>query len=99
MTQEQKLIKRDLQEAVWIGEDGDMAIDGRFSKRYAWIQFRKLMREDVGEPEASEIEIADVDRGWFKLPTPEDIEEDGENHDWYVHYRIKSKYPVWVYKV
>ena len=98
MKEEQKLIKRDLQEAVWIGEDGAMAIDGRFSERYAWIQFRKLMRDDVGEYEADEVEIEDVGIGYFHLPTPEDIEEYGNEYDWLINYQEKSDYPVWVYR-
>ena len=99
-TKEQEFIKRDLtKEACWIGEDGDMAVSCP-TKIGAWRKFRALERETNGEwGNAEDIKLEDIGIGSLRLPTEEELKEDGEDYDWLITWSGKEKtpYQVWVY--
>ena len=97
MTEEEKLIKRDLQIAQWVGEDGGMVVDGKFSLETACRKMRRLLKREVGETESEDFKIDNIGIGYFMLPTPEDIEENGNDSEWYISIKDKSPYKVWVY--
>ena len=94
------IMLHDLHEAQWIGEDGAMACVSS-SARGAFIKFKRLMRQDVGDLEAEEMKIEDVGVGWFYLPTEEEKKQiaDGEieEYEWYVSYKKPNDYQVFVY--
>lgn len=92
-----EIMKQLRREAVWIGEDGDMACVSS-SERGALSKFRALMRGDVGDWEAKEIKLEDVGVGWLRLPTKRDLAQHGEEYEWYVTYKEKSPHEVFVYR-
>jgi len=89
----------ELEEAMWIGEDGNAACKAK-SKRQAFSKFKNLMRQDVGELEASEMKLEEVGIGWLHLvkDLPEE-ERTGDIADceWYVSWKEKTPYKVYVY--
>mgnify|MGYP001611260870 CR=1 FL=1 len=94
-----KSMLKDLKEACYVGEDGNMATICK-TKRGAWIKFRQQVGEDCGEYEASEIKMEDIDESVAHLAAPEEIEENDE-YAWYVGKNIKSQPSVkcWYYCV
>lgn len=101
MKKEQKLIKRDLQEAQYIGEDGGMVVDGRFSALGAWRKMIKRLREDCGEEEVTDFKQAvtpdELGRGWLHLVNPENQDKFESDTEWYVSIKDESPYEVWTY--
>lgn len=105
MTKEQKILKTELNEAIWVGEDGNAAAFCK-TKLGAFRKFKKLMREDCGEIEASEMKIEDVEIGWLHycgnlsvdVKLAKGLESDTE---WYVSWSVdeKSPYEVWIYRI
>lgn len=83
-------------EACWIGEDGGAACVAK-TKEAAMRKFRALMRSDVGDLEAKEMNIEDVGIGWLHLPTEDDKDEWGEDYQWFINHKEESPYEVWVY--
>lgn len=92
-----KIIHDELREAVWIGEDGDMAVFCK-TELGAFRKFRKLMKQDVGEQEAEEMDIENVRKGYFELATFEDRAIWGNEYDWFIRYHDPTPYEVWVYR-
>ena len=104
MNTEQKLIKRDLQQAEYIGEDGGMAVDGRFTLLGAYRKMRQRWIQDCGEDDWEFFnEEADLKNnigiGFFHLMTDADREEMGAEREteWFVSFEKKSPYKVWIY--
>lgn len=101
MTIEQKLIKEGLQEAQYIGEDGGMVVDGRFTELGAYRKMMKRWKEDTGEVEEFKefCQPDDLSMGYLHLMTPEKREKIGAEEDveWYVSWKDKSPYEVWVF--
>lgn len=103
MTKEQELIKRDLQQAEYIGEDGGMVVDGRFSRLGAYRKMIAKVREDCTESDVDDFKDAckpeDLGKGWLHLMTEADREEMGAEQEieWYVSLEKKSPYELWVY--
>jgi hypothetical protein len=105
MTKEQELIKRDLQQAEYIGEDGGMVVDARFTQLGAYRKMAKRWIEDCGQDdwdsfkEDSDFTPDSLGIGYFHLMTEADREEMGAEQEceWYVSIEKKSKYKVWCY--
>jgi hypothetical protein len=89
---------KELKEAQYIGEDGNMAVNTP-TKRGAWIKFRQRWREDIGDHEAQELTEEYIGTAWLHLVSelPKDEQERFEDAEWYVDYRNPSPYEVWVY--
>ncbi len=102
MTKEQKLMKKDLQEATYICEDGGMVVDGRFTQLGAWRKMVARLRTDCGEVEAEEFMEAcspkDLGNAFLHLMTSKKREEMGADEDteWYISNK-KNEYMVWVW--
>jgi hypothetical protein len=88
-----EILKTELNNAVWIGEYGDMAVSCK-TKLGALRKFRKLMREDIGGGIAGEIYVSDVGIGWLRLPRG----EDEEMCEWIIEFLESTPYPVFIYK-
>lgn len=104
MTKEQELIKRDLQQAEYIGEDGGMVVDGRFTLVGAFRKMRERWIEDCGEDEWQDFNddadlMSNIGIGYFHLMTEADREEMGAEKEceWYISIEKKSPYKVWCY--
>lgn len=103
MTKQQKLdnkklvqiLKTELNNAIYVGEDGYMAVSCK-TKLGALRKFRKLMREYVGEQEASGISLEDISIGYLHLTTEEYRNEWGDEYEWVINYTTKSPYPVFI---
>jgi len=59
-----EIIKEDLNEAQWVGEDG-AAVAYCKTQIGAWRKIRKLMRDDVGDNEADQISIDQIGEGFL----------------------------------
>lgn len=82
-------------QACWIGEDGAMACAAR-TKTAALRKFKTLMRADCGDLEARALTVKGISRGWLRDATEQERDEDWA--EWFVLYKEKTPYPVWVYK-
>lgn len=102
LTDKEKSMIEDLKDACYVGEDGAMATQCK-TKRGAWIKFRKQVREDCGEYEASEIKLDDIIKAWAHVATKEEFEEWGGECEWFVNFGEKKEgvrnFPVWYYEV
>jgi len=96
MTKEEQYLKDDLKNAVWIGEDGGMAVSGKLTKIGAWRKMRALLREDCGNIEAEEFRLDSIEIGFLRLATEEERKGDYYDSEWFIT-RKKTQYPVWVY--
>lgn len=98
-TNKQKIkeyLKELSKEAVWIGEDEDVAVCSSTTKRGAFIKFKRLMKDCVGKIEADEMEIDKVGIGYFYLTT--DVKKkEMEDAEWYVDCGKENEYEVWIY--
>lgn len=94
-----KVMDELMKEAVWVGEDGNMVCNSD-SERGAWIKFKRLMKQDVGDLEvASMKEDGQVGIGWLHRPTAEQLDEWGDEIEWWVSTKKTSPYFVWFYQV
>lgn len=90
-----EIIKEDLKEAQWVGEDGD-AVAHCKTQIGAWKKIRALMRSDVGDIEAEEITLDHIGIGYVHQLHEDGTpftDEDG-NESWYVSVR-KSPLQIW----
>lgn len=98
MTKQQKIIKEELQEAQYIGEDGGMVVDGRFTPEDAYKMMVTKIREEEAENFTDWCNPEDIVSGWLHLTTEEDRRDRFDSDtEWYVSIRDKSPYSVWVY--
>ena len=98
-----KEAKKELAEAQWIGEDGNMACISSTPKG-ALRKFKRRTHEDVGLFEADELTIENVGLGWLHLASELTEAEKEKNSElaeceWYVSYSKDdtSPYQVYVY--
>jgi hypothetical protein len=105
MTRETEIIKKELQQAEYIGEDGGMVVDAKFTQLGAYRKMRQRWIEDCGKEEwedfkeNSHFSPADLGIGFLHLVTDENRDEldfDTET-EWYVSTKDKSPYKLWVY--
>lgn len=91
---------KELRNAEYVGEDGDMAVNCK-TVLGALRKFRARVAEDVGWDESTELNEANIGRGWLHLATDEDRENYGDDAEWYISYKkdAKNDYPVWIYMV
>lgn len=95
-----KEVMTELEEADYIGEDGDMVVNTE-KKEDALVAFRTRLCGDVGHMEAEEIKLEDIGIGYVYLITEEE-KKSGEfdsDWEWYVSYTKPNKNKVWVYHV
>lgn len=103
MTKADELIKRDLQEATYIGEDGGMVVDNRFTRAGAYRKMIARLREDCGEEEVKEFmencKADDLGMAYFHVVTDKDRStgEFDSDTEWYVSGHDHSYNLVWVY--
>lgn len=97
-----KQAMKELKTAQYLGEEGDMAVNCK-TKLGAFRKFKQQVREDCGE--SSELEDMTMDNigiGWVFVVTAEMKKEDYEDRfeedtEYYVSYKEKSPYQVWIY--
>ncbi len=86
-------------DAQYVGEDGDMVVRAT-SERGAFIKFKRRLKEDVGEIEASELSIDNVGICYMHLTDPTNPEHRHlEDSEWFVNIgdRVKSDYKLFYY--
>lgn len=99
MTEEERLIKKEKGDAIWVGEDGDIVCDKKLTELGARRKMMHLMRIEVGDSEAEEFWKASkhgLDIGYLHLVTQEERDQ-GEWEDdivWYVSPDV-SAYKLW----
>lgn len=99
-TREQTILDTELKNPCYIGEDGAMCVKCP-TELGALRKFRKQWINDCGiDDEAlGEITSETIGVGWLHLVTDSD-RRTGEFEDdceWYISYKEKSPYEVWVY--
>jgi hypothetical protein len=96
---EQKLFKELQKEAFYIGEEGEMACFAK-TEMGAQRKFRARIREDCGDSwELEELSKENIGIGWFQFATEAEKEEYGQDCEYFVSYKEKTPYEVWVYRI
>lgn len=102
MTKQEKIIKEELQEAQYIGEDGGMVVNAKTPEE-AYEKMSKRWIEDCGEEDFKDFQENwfkspdDLSIGWLHLVTPDRKKDFEPDIEWYVSYKEKSPYELWVY--
>lgn len=101
MTKEQKYMKEELSEATYVGEDGGMVVDAKFTRHGAWRKMILRLREDCGDTEAEEfiesVKPTDLGIAYLHFLTEREKKEYEEGTEWYVSLKKKSPYEVWAW--
>lgn len=98
---EQEIIKKQLQQAEYIGEDGGMVVDARFTIKGAYRKMIARLREDCGEAEVTDFKEAckpeELGIAFLHLITDKNKDEFDTDSEWYVSIKQESPYKVWCY--
>ena len=89
-----KEVLKELKDAQYVGEDGGMVVICP-TRLGALRKFRKLMRQDVGDYEASELSIDEI--GIVYIEVGHFWNNDGDECDWCSQGDPKKGYKAWSY--